>query len=126
MSSPGQTVEAEEPLARVLEVAEQQNQEFVVVVRHYRPLGILSQTAMRLCLYGDGSEKEMAELRSTPVHAVLPSLPMLSPEMTLKQAAAQMLENRALALPVTDRTRVLLGILREDDILRTMAERLEE
>ncbi len=125
MSSPGQTIEAEEPLMRALEVAEEHKQEFVVVVRKNRPLGILSHTAMQLCLYGDAGRKS-ADLKTGPVHTVLASLPMLSPDTLLKQAAAVMLEHRARALPVTDRARTLLGILREDDILRTMAERLEE
>lgn len=125
MSSPGETIEADESVAQVLELAERHNQEFVVVVRKNRPLGILSHTALQLSLYG-GSGKELAELQSAPVHTVLASLPMLSPDSSLKQASALMLENRARALPVTDRARALLGILREDDILRTMAERLEE
>ena len=125
MSSPGQTIDADESVARALEMAERHNQEFVVVVRNSRPLGILSHTALQLCLYGD-SGRELAELQSAPVHTVLASLPMLSPDSSLKQAAVLMLEHRARALPVTDRARLLLGILREDDILRTMAERLEE
>ncbi len=125
MSSPGQTVEADEPLSRALEVSEEHNQDFVVVVRKNRPLGILSQTAMRLCLFGDAGRKS-SELQTAPVHTVLAALPMLSPDALLKQAATLMLEHRARALPVTDRARTLLGILREDDILRTMAERLEE
>lgn len=125
MSAPGQTVEADEPLSRALDVAEQHDQEFVVVVRKNRPLGILSHTAMQLCVYGETGPGS-ANLQSAPVHTVLPSLPMLSPDSLLKQATAIMLEHRARALPVTDRARALQGILREDDILRTMAERLEE
>ena len=125
LCAPGQTVEADEPLSSALKVAESLDQEFVVVVRKNRPLGILSHTAMQLCLYG-GNGREAAELQTAPVHTVLAPLPMLAPDYLLKQAALLMLEHRARALPVIDRSRVLLGILREDDILRTMAERLEE
>ena len=126
MGSPGHTVDADATLEHVLEVAEQNSQEFIVVVRRYRPLGILSRTALRHSLYADGDETEMAELRSTPVRLLLANLPALSAEQTLAKAAGQMLEYRARALPVVDRSRLLLGVLQEDDILRTMIERLDD
>jgi CBS domain-containing protein len=126
MGAPGHTVDAEMPLAEVLEVAEKHAQEFMVVVRRYRPLGILSRTSLRQCLHGSVNEQDIAELRSTPVRLVLPTLPALASELPLGQAAGRMLEHRARALPVVDRARMLLGILQEDDILRAMVERLEE
>ncbi len=126
MSTPGHTVDAETPLEQVLEVAEKNSQEFIVVVRRYRPLGILSRTSLRQCLHGSGKEQEIVELGSTPVRLLLPLLPALSSDLPLGQAADKMLEHRARALPVVDRARMLLGILQEDDILRAMVERLEE
>jgi CBS domain-containing protein len=126
MGAPGHTVDAETPLAQVLEVAEKHSQEFIVVVRRYRPLGILSRTSLRQCLYGGGSAAEIAEFRATPVRLSLPMLPALASELSLGQAATRMLESRARALPVVDRARMLLGVLQEDDILRAMVERLEE
>jgi CBS domain-containing protein len=126
MRAPGHTVDAELPMEQVLAATEQYAQEFIVVVRRYRPLGILSRTSLRQCLHVDASEQEMAELRSTPVRLLLPTLPVLPSELPLAQAAGKMLEHRARTLPVVDRARMLLGVLQEDDILRAMMERLEE
>jgi CBS domain-containing protein len=126
MGSPGHTVDADATLERVLEVTEEHSQEFIVVVRRYRPLGILSRTSLRQCLYADGDEHEMTELRTTPVRLLLANLPALSCDQPLGKSAGQMLEYRARALPVVDRSRMLLGVLQEDDILRTIIQRLDE
>jgi CBS domain-containing membrane protein len=124
MSPPGQTVDAEVSLAQVLETAEKCNQEFVVVVRRHRPLGILSRTALRQCLYDAHRQETMATLHTTPVRLLLSTLPSLLAEMPLGRAADRMLECRARALPVVDKARMLLGVLQEDDILRAMVEQL--
>jgi CBS domain-containing membrane protein len=125
MGAPGRTVDAEASLERVLEIAEQHSQEFVVVVRRDRPLGVLSRTALRDSLYGS-DRKDADDLRSTPVRAVLPTLPALVVDMVLGRAASLMMENRARALPVVDKAKMLLGLLQEDDILRAMVERIAE
>jgi CBS domain-containing protein len=124
MSSPGRSVESETPLGQVAEITEQFNQEFAVVVRRYRPMGILSRTALRMCLYGGGDANEISEMRAAPVRMLVSSLPELTAEMSLSQAATLMLEHRAQALAVVERTRMLLGLLQEDDILRAMLQRL--
>jgi CBS domain-containing protein len=128
MSDAGATIDGDEPLIRALDTAERCNQQFVVVVRNERPLGILSRTALRECFSMQPSieEEDLAELKRTPACRSVTTLPTLPPEMPLGQAASKMLEHRARALPVIDRRRSLLGILREDDILRAMAERMEE
>ncbi|HEY2762077.1 MAG TPA: CBS domain-containing protein [Pirellulales bacterium] len=125
MSPTGETVESEVILPRVMEVAERYNQEFVVVVRRNRPLGILSRTALRQALCCGRTPRELAELQSTSVRLALPHLPLIPAETTLARAASMMLEHRARALPVVDRSRVLIGMLLEDEILKTMVERLD-
>ncbi len=124
MSTAGHTVDAEMSLAEVLQAAEKHNQEFVVVVRRHRPLGILSRTALRQCWYDAQSKQATAELHSTPVRLLLATLPALPAEMPLGRAAGRMVECHARALPVVDKARMLLGVLQEDDILRAMVEQL--
>lgn len=122
MRSPGHTIDANDTLDRAFEAAEWHAQEYVVAVRRYRPLGILSRTAMRLALYLESTAEESERLKATPIYLLLQNLPVLHPETTLGTAALTMLEHRAHVLPVVDRSRLLLGILSEDDILRAMAE----
>lgn len=124
MRSPGHTIDANDVLDRALEAAEWHAQEYVVAVRQYRPLGVLSRTAMRLTLYLENSEEEAKQLRAMPVHQLLQPLPVLRPEMSLSTAAMELLEHRARALPVVDRSRLLLGLLTEDDLLQAMAEQI--
>lgn len=124
MRSPGHTIDANDTLDRAFEAAEWHAQEYVVAVRRYRPLGILSRTAMRLALYLESSEEEAQRMRVMPVHLLLQTLPVLHPETTLGTAALALLEHRARVLPVVDRSRLLLGILSEDDVLQAMAEQL--
>ena len=95
MGSPGHTVDADATLEHVLKVAEEHSQEFIVVVRRYRPLGILSRIALRQCLYARGDEQVMSELCATPVRMLLANLPALSCDQLLGKAAGQMLEYRA-------------------------------
>lgn len=125
MGQPGRTVDAETPLAKVLEMVEQHSQEFVVVVQRYRPVGILSRTALRECWYDAQINPELCDLPSTPVRLLLGTLPTLPFDMPLGQAAGLMLECRARALPVVDPARLLLGVLQEDDLLRAMVDRLD-
>ncbi|MCC7085792.1 MAG: CBS domain-containing protein [Pirellulales bacterium] len=122
MRSPGHTIDADDTLERAFEAAEWHAQEYVVAVRKYRPLGILSRTAMRLALYLESSEPEAQRMKAMPVHQLLQSLPVLYPESTLSTAALTLLEHRARVLPVVDRSRLLLGVLSEDNILQAMAE----
>lgn len=126
MGSPGHTVSADATLRRVMEVAERYSQEFVVVLRRNRPLGVLSRTALRQCFCGGRTQRELDELQSTPVRLVLPTLPTLSATTPIRQAAGTMLEHRARALPVVDRARMLVGMLQEDDILRALVNRLDQ
>jgi CBS domain-containing protein len=125
MRSPGHTVDANDTLDRAFEAAEWHAQEYVVAVRRYRPLGILSRTAMRLALYLESSAEEAGRMRKMPVHLLLQTLPVLHTETTLGTAALTLLEHRARILPVVDRSRLLLGILSEDDILQAMAEQVD-
>jgi CBS domain-containing protein len=125
MSPSGETIESEATLPRVMEVAERHNQEFVVVVRRNRPLGILSRTALGQALCCGRTPPELAEIQTTPVRLALPHLPLIPAEMTLARAACMMLEHRARALPVVDRSRTLIGMLLEDEILKAMVERLD-
>jgi CBS domain-containing membrane protein len=120
MRSPGHTIDANDTLERAFEAAEWHAQEYVIAVRRYRPLGILSRTAMRLALYLESTDEESQRMKTTPVHLLLQTLPVLHPETTLGAAALTMLEHRARALPVVDRSRLLLGILTEDDVLQAM------
>lgn len=122
MRSPGHTIDANDVLDRALEAAEWHAQEYVVAVRQYRPIGVLSRTAMRLAVYLDQSDEEAKRMKATPVHLLLQPLPVLRPETTLSAAAMELLEHRARALPVVDRSRLLLGLLTEDDLLQAMAE----
>lgn len=121
MRSPGHTIDANDTLGRAFEAAEWHAQEYVIAVRRYRPLGIFSRTAMRLAIFLESNEEEAQRLKSTPVHLLLQSLPVLHPETTLSTAALTLLEHHARALPVVDRSRLLLGILTEDDLLQAMA-----
>jgi CBS domain-containing protein len=126
MRSPGHTIDANDSLDRAFEAAEWHAQEYVVAVRRYRPLGILSRTAMRLALYFDSTEEEAERMKAMPVHLLLQTLPVLHPETTLGNAALTMLEHKARALPVVDRSRLLLGVLTEDDILQAMAGQVDK
>jgi CBS domain-containing membrane protein len=123
MRSPGHTIDANDTLERAFEAAEWHAQEYVIAVRRYRPLGILSRTAMRLALFLESTEEESQRMKATPVHLLLQTLPVLHPETTLSTAALTLLEHRARALPVVDRSRLLLGILTEDDVLQAMVSR---
>ena len=125
MSPFGETVESEATLPRVMEVAEKHNQEFVVVVRRNRPLGILSRTALRQALCCGRTPREIAELQSTSVRLLFTHLPLILAETTLARAACMMLEHRARALPVVDQSRMLISMLLEDEILKAMVERLD-
>jgi CBS domain-containing protein len=125
MSQPGHTVDAEAPQAKVLETAEQHNQEFVTIVQRHRPLGILSRTALRQSLYDAVTKQEMTDFQTVPVRLLLGTSSALPFDMPLGRAAGRMLECRARALPVVDRARLLLGVLQEDDLLRAMVEQLD-
>src|SRR5215813_2274335 len=65
MSPTGETVESESTLPRVMQIAEMNRQEFIVVVRRNRPLGILSRTALRQALCSGCTPLEIAELQTT-------------------------------------------------------------
>lgn len=125
MTSPGQTVEAADPLGRAWEVADLAGQEYVVVVRRHRPLGVLSRTSMLQFLSAARSEQKAQQLNATAVRLLLPSLPTVVGDLPLRNAAARMLESAARVLPVVDRGRMLIGLLHDDDILRAIVDALD-
>jgi acetoin utilization protein AcuB len=123
------TVSEEDNLLEVRDRLAQHSFHHLPVLDGTRVVGLLSQRDMlRATVSGVDAgafalAREQRFLEQTFVRDLMRApVVAAAPGDSLPTAAARMLEHRIGALPVTDASRNLLGIITENDLVRTIAE----
>jgi len=121
MAGDSARIDYESTIAEARATLDEIGSEHLAVVRHGRPVGILSLRDIRAAWALEGQD----ELFGTIAHLVNGSAPIVDRRATLGEVATELLERRCPAAAVADDDGRMIGLVSEDHILQAIAEHLD-
>ena len=113
------TIGPEESISKAARLMEQENVGAIVVVRQYRPVGIITDRdlALAICLHGASPREPVQNRMMSPVETI-------RDDQGIYDATQKMMELAVRRLPVVDDDGQLVGIVSLDDLLSLLSREL--